>query len=296
MELADAILQIYGEEVYIAERTEISGGDINDAYHLRLSNGENLFIKINAYAEEDFFEAEKTGLEALCKAGAVTPSVIAYGKTKGNLSYLLLDYVRSSRPKKTYWEDLGYMLAQVHRAPVEKMTDIDDDSRFGFKVDNYIGQTRQKNIRTDSWIDFFRTSRLAAQMKLADGYFEKDDRQMCRDLLDNLDKYLAEPEFPSLVHGDLWSGNVMPDQNGRPMLIDPAVYIGHHEVDLAMTELFGGFSPEFYDAYHEIIPKESGYAGRRDLYNLYHLLNHLNLFGRSYLAAVRRILKRYSQK
>ena len=293
MELADVIRQLYGEDVYIADKAEISGGDINDAYHLYLSNGENLFIKINANAKDDFFAAEKAGLEALHKAGAVTPSVIACGKTKDNLSYLLLNYVRKSRPKRTYREDLGHMLAQVHCAPVKAIT---GNSRFGFSADNYIGQTRQKNTRTDSWIDFFRTSRLKAQMELADGCFDKDDRQRCQNLLDNLDKYLVEPEFPSLIHGDLWSGNVMPDQNGSPMLIDPAVYIGHHEADIAMTELFGGFSPEFYDAYHEIIPKESGYAERRDLYNLYHLLNHLNLFGRSYLTAVRRILKRYSQK
>jgi fructosamine-3-kinase len=173
---------------------------------------------------------------------------------------------------------------------------ITGNSRFGFSADNYIGQTRQKNTGTDSWIEFFRNSRLKVQMELAAGYFDKDDRQRCQNLLDNLDNYLVEPEFPSLIHGDLWSGNVMPDQNGSPVLIDPAVYIGHYEADIAMTELFGGFSPEFYDAYHEIIPKESGYAERRDLYNLYHLLNHLNLFGRSYLTAVRRILKRYSQK
>ena len=293
MELADVIRQLYGEDVYITDKAEISGGDINDAYHLYLSNGENLFIKINANAKDDFFAAEKAGLEALHKAGAVTPSVIAYGKTKDNQSYLLLNYVRNSRPKRTYWEDLGHMLAQVHCAPVEKIT---GNSRFGFSADNYIGQTRQKNTRTDSWIEFFRNSRLKVQIELAAGYFDKDDRQRCQNLLDNLDKYLVEPEFPSLIHGDLWSGNVMPDQNGSPMLIDPAVYIGHHEADIAMTELFGGFSPEFYDAYHEIIPKESGYAERRDLYNLYHLLNHLNLFGRSYLTAVRRILKRYSQK
>ena len=291
IKLADVIRQIYGEAVYITDRLGISGGDINDAYHLCLSNGENLFIKMNAKAKADFFAAEKAGLEALHKAGAVTPSVIAYGKTKDNLSYLLLNYVRSSRPKRTYWEDVGHMLAQVHRAPVEKIT---GDSRFGFATDNYIGQTKQKNTRTDSWIEFFRTSRLAVQMELAAGYFDKDDKQRCRSLLDNLEKYLVEPEYPSLIHGDLWSGNVMPDQNGSPMLIDPAVYIGHHEADIAMTELFGGVSLEFYDAYHEIILRESGYTERRDLYNLYHLLNHLNLFGRSYLAAVRRILKHYS--
>ena len=215
--MADVIRQIYGEAVYITDRLGISGGDINDAYHLCLSNGENLFIKMNAKAKADFFAAEKAGLEALHKAGAVTPSVIAYGKTKDNLSYLLLNYVRSSRPKRTYWEDVGHMLAQVHRAPLEKIT---GDSRFGFATDNYIGQTKQKNTRTDSWIEFFRTSRLAVQMELAAGYFDKDDKQRCRSLLDNLEKYLVEPEYPSLIHGDLWSGNVMPDQNGSPMLID----------------------------------------------------------------------------
>ena len=153
MEVADVIRQLYGEDVYITDKAEISGGDINDAYHLYLSNGENLFIKINANAKDDFFAAEKAGLEALHKAGAVTPSVIAYGKTKDNLSYLLLNYVRKSRPKRTYWEDLGHMLAQVHCAPVETIT---GNSRFGFSADNYIGQTRQKNTGTDSWIEFFR--------------------------------------------------------------------------------------------------------------------------------------------
>ena len=104
---------------------------------------------------------------------------------------------------------------------------------------------------------------------------------------------MIEPKFPSLLHGDLWSGNAMPDRKGKPMLIDPAVYVGHHEADLAMTELFGGFPSTFYNAYYEIIPKESGYEDRRDIYNLYHLLNHLNLFGKSYLASVRRILRHY---
>ena len=109
----------------------------------------------------------------------------------------------------------------------------------------------------------------------------------------NLDRYLVEPEKPSLVHGDLWSGNFITGSDGQAWLIDPAVYVGHAEADLAMTELFGGFHPRFYAAYREVNPLQPGYEQRRDLYNLYHLLNHLNLFGRGYLSSVLRILSRY---
>ena len=131
-------------------------------------------------------------------------------------------------------------------------------------------------------------------MKMADHYFDKEDKRRCWRILDHLEEFLIEPEFSSLLHGDLWSGNVIVDSMGEPMFIDPAVYVGHHEADLAMTALFGGFAPSFYEAYHEVIPKDPGYADRRELHDLYHLLNHLNLFGGAYLVSVRRILKRYA--
>ena len=289
-EITAEIQRLFGSTVQVTDRVSVSGGDINEAYRLCLSNGSDLFIKLNAKAGKDFFLSEKTGLEALKAAGANTPQVLAYGNMAGNTSYLLLEYVRSARPQRNYGEMLGHMLAKTHRATVDN---IAGKRRFGFSRDNYIGQTRQKNNGSDSWIEFFRTSRLTVQFDLAAGYLDKEDRRKCQYLLDHLDTYLIEPVFPALLHGDLWSGNVMPDSEGDPMLIDPAVYVGHHEADLAMTELFGGFPPEFYDAYHEIVPREPGYAERRELYNLYHLLNHLNLFGRSYLTAVRRILRRY---
>ena len=288
--LEDAVRDIWGKGVTVQSKQSVSGGDINEAYHLLLSNGEGAFLKLNSKAGDNFFTAEAHGLKALGEAGANVPQFLASGKTAENAYFLLLSYEKGSRPIKGYWSLLGRMLANMHLANIERFV---DGKMFGFYEDNFIGATRQINSPKSGWIDFFREARLGAQMKWASHYFDESDKRLCQRWLERLGDLLTEPEFPSLLHGDLWSGNVMPDRSGHPMLIDPAVYVGHYEADLAMTELFGGFAPEFYDAYHEIIPKGSGYADRRDIYNLYHLLNHLNLFGGSYLISVRRILKRY---
>ncbi len=290
--LDEAIHDIFSQNAEIIQRRSISGGDINDAYHLMISGGREAFLKENSHGGNGFFQAEAEGLEALNKTGAKVPKVHGLGKKEGDGAFLLLEYVRRSRPVKNYWTNLGYMLANVHRASTEEFT---DGNRYGFIRNNFIGLTRQVNKTRNDWISFFRDNRLGFQMKLADHYFDKEDRRICSYFLDHIEDYLTEPGFPSLLHGDLWSGNVMADENGEPMLIDPAVYVGHHEADIAMTELFGGFSYEFYDAYNEVIPKEPGYVDRREIYNLYHLLNHLNLFGGSYLSAVRRILKKYGK-
>ena len=289
--LEDAVRDIWGEDVAVQSRQSVSGGDINEAYHLLLSNGEDAFLKLNSKAADNFFTAEAHGLKAMAEAGANVPQVLACGKAAEGTKFLLLGYEKRSRPTKGYWSLLGQMLANMHSANTEHLA---GGKMFGFYEDNFIGATRQTNSPKSGWVEFFREVRLGAQMHLASHYFDKGDRHLCQRLLDRLGDFLTEPKYPSLLHGDLWSGNVMPDRNGHPMLIDPAVYVGHHEADLAMTELFGGFSPEFYDAYHERVPKESGYVDRRDIYNLYHLLNHLNLFGGAYLTSVRRILKRYA--
>ncbi len=290
--LDEAVHDIFGQNAEIIQRRSISGGDINEAYHLMISGGREAFLKENSHGENGFFKAEADGLEALNKAGARVHKVLGWGKKEGDGVFLLMEYVSRSRPVKNYWTNLGYMLANVHSASTEEFT---DGNKYGFFRDNFIGLTRQVNKTRNDWISFFRDERLGFQMKLADHYFDKEDRRICIYFLDHIEDYLTEPGFPSLLHGDLWSGNVMADENGEPMLIDPAAYVGHHEADIAMTELFGGFSHEFYDAYHEVIPKESGYVDRREIYNLYHLLNHLNLFGGSYLSAVRRILKKYGK-
>lgn len=283
--LDEAVKDIWGQGVNIKSEQSVSGGDINEAYRLLLSNGEEAFLKINRKAVKNFFRAEANGLTAMKNAGANVPKVLGYGE-----GFLLLVYDKSSFKANDYGTLLGQMLANMHLSNTEKMV---EGGAFGFYDDNFIGATVQINSPKSGWVEFFRDARLGVQMKIADHYFDKNDRKRCQLLLDRLRDLLIEPKFPSLLHGDLWSGNAMPDRNGNPMLIDPAVYIGHHEADLAMTELFGGFPSTFYNAYYEIIPKESGYEDRRDIYNLYHLLNHLNLFGNSYLASVIRILKHY---
>ena len=165
--------------------------------------------------------------------------------------------------------------------------------QYGFPQNNFIGARPQNNTWSDSWITFFRDQRLAPQFRDADSYFTPADRTKITKLLDNLDRFLVEPEHPSLLHGDLWAGNVMCGPDGKAMLIDPACYIGHREADLAMTQLFGGFPQAFYEEYKKAAPLQPGYEERRDLYNLYQLLNHLNLFGPTYLGPVLSIVDEY---
>ena len=163
---------------------------------------------------------------------------------------------------------------------------------YGFAGDNFIGATPQKNESRSTFLAFFRDCRLEPQFAMADRYFSAGDRKQIRKLLDHIDHYYIEPTHPSLLHGDLWSGNHMTGDDGKAWLIDPAAYIGHPEADLAMTELFGRCPQAFYDAYEEVSPLQPGYAERKDFYNLYQLLNHLNLFGSGYLSSVRSILSR----
>lgn len=264
----------------------VSGGDINDAYKLNLSDGRQIFMKVNRSSGSSFFQAEADGLEAIRATDAIgVPQVIAVGKDQQYGAFLLLEWVEAAPKAHGFWETFGRSLARMHRVPAD---------HFGWEKDNYIGASPQINTQHDSWIAFYRDCRLAPQFRRADHYFEPATWKRISRLLDRLEDYLVEPIHPSLLHGDLWSGNYITGNDGQAWLIDPAVYLGHAEADLAMTELFGGFHPDFYSAYREVSPLQPGYEQRRDLYNLYHLLNHLNLFGGGYLSAVLRILNRYS--
>ena len=266
--------------------TPVYGGDINDAYKLNLSDGRLIFMKVNRSSGSSFFQAEADGLEAIRATDAIgVPQVIAVGKDQQYGAFLLLEWVEAVPNDPDFWESFGRSLARMHQAPA---------SRFGWEKDNYIGASPQINTPHDNWIAFYRDCRLAPQFRRADHYFEPATWKRISRLLDRLEDYLVEPIHPSLLHGDLWSGNYITGNDGQAWLIDPAVYVGHAEADLAMTELFGGFHPDFYSAYREVNPLQPGYEQRRDLYNLYHLLNHLNLFGGGYLSAVLRILNRYS--
>ena len=280
--LDEAISDVFGSGVTVTGRRPIGGGDINDAYELRLSNNDHVFMKANNASRLAFFTAEVRGLEAIRATGVIgTPEALAVGTDKSVGAFLLLGFIESGNRITDYWETFGRELAAMHQVKQES---------YGFIEDNFIGATPQKNDTRSTFLEFFRDMRLRPQFDMADHYFSSGDRKQIDKLLSNMDRYYIEPDHPSLVHGDLWSGNHMTGSDGKAWIIDPATYVGHPEADLAMTELFGRCPQAFYDAYKEVAPLQPGYEKRRDFYNLYQLLNHLNLFGASYLSSVRRIL------
>ena len=300
----EAIKRVYGESVAVVEKRRVSGGDINDAYMLRLSDGQRAFVKENSKDNLGFFEAEVQGLEAIATTGTIgVPMAYAYG-TDGGRSFLLMESLESGHMPKDFWERFGHALADMHRADTTALfsdmhrgdaTALFPEKKFGFARDNYIGAGYQKNTGKDSWIEFFRDCRILPQLERARKALLPEDVRRIEHLMEHLDEYLVEPEHPSLLHGDLWSGNFLVGPDGQAWLIDPAAYVGCAEADIAMTELFGGFSGAFYAAYRESGSDllKPGYEDRRDIYNLYHMLNHLNLFGSSYLYAVERIIARF---
>lgn len=288
--LNEAIANSYGSDVRIERRVPVSGGDINRAYALELSDGSKVFMKSNLRENADFFRAEAEGLDSIRQTKTVrAPDVIAAG-ADGSEAFLLLEYISSGLGSRTSSEELGTGLARMHMADT---CDFVNGGRFGFTSDNYIGAGVQINTPKDTWTDFFVECRLIPQLERAEMCFDSEERKTIDKFLNRIDRYIAEPEYPSLLHGDLWAGNYMADKDGHPWLIDPAVYVGHAEADLAMTELFGGFDRTFYDAYRTTAGIDPGYRDRKDLYNLYHLLNHLNLFGGGYLYSVKSIINRY---
>ncbi len=275
----------------IVHRIPVSGGDINKAYMLLLSDGKKVFMKTNRKENEDFFRAEKDGVEAIKKTETINvPRIYDFGSDEKE-SFLLMEYIESGRKQKHSSEELGIRLAKMHQSDAGGFV---EGGKYGFLHDNYIGCGYQNNEAEDSWIDFFIHKRLQPQFEKAGSYWNREDRRRIDRFLGKVREYLEEPDKPSLLHGDLWSGNYMIDQKGNPWLIDPAVYVGHAEADLAMTELFGGFDESFYASYREIAGIDPYYKDRKEIYNLYHLLNHLNMFGGTYLHSVRNIFEKYS--
>lgn len=297
--LNDALKSICGSEIRLLRRDRVYGGDSNDAFRLTLSDGTQLFLKTNSLENADFFAAEALGLWALGQSGTIgVPKVLGTGTdADGEFSFLLMELIEKALPRKDYWETFGHQLAGLHKSETASFVKTrEDNGKYGFLADNYIGANPQKNTPKESWVAFYRDCRLQPQIQRANSYFDASMRKHLSYLLDHLDLFLPEPEFASLLHGDLWNGNALCGSDGKAWIFDPAVYVGHYEADLAMTQLFGGFSPTFYRAYHEILPIERDYEERRDLYHLYHLLNHLNLFGRSYFGEVKAIVQKYVGK
>ena len=265
--------------------TAVGGGDINEAARVETPDT-RYFVKWNSRPLPRLFETEARGLRLLADAHALrVPQVIA---VIDQPPALVLEWIDFGSSKSVAAEGLGRGLAQQHRSTAPT---------YGLDHDNYIGSTPQRNTPAPSWIEFYRDRRLGTQRDLAqrNGHLTSDRARRLDRVMDRLDRWIADDQVvPSLLHGDLWGGNHLIDAHGNPMLIDPAVYYGDREAEIAFTELFGGFSARFYTAYQEAWPLDSGYAERRDLYNLYHLLNHLNLFGEGYGGSVDAILRRYA--
>jgi fructosamine-3-kinase len=251
-----------------------AGSALNATASLEIG-GRRFFVKTNAAARASMLEAEADGLAAIARSGAIrVPMPVVHG-VAADVAFLVLEWLDIDRGGRD--RALGRALAAMHRAI---------GARFGWHRDNTIGTTPQANAWSDSWVEFFRDRRLAPQLALAaaNGYRGTLQRDGER-LLDALPALLAGHEAqPSLVHGDLWSGNAARVATGEPVVFDPAVYYGDREVDIAMTRLFGGFGGDFYAAYDDAWPLAAGHETRRTLYNLYHVLNHANLFGGGYVA------------
>ena len=275
-DISEAIREVSGLPFAIESRSSVGGGCINECYVVR-GAGRAFFVKVNVRERLPMFEAEAAGLAEIAATKTVrVPEPLCHGES-GGASWLVLEHVELARATGAAMQELGGRLAAMHRVTA---------ARFGWHRDNTIGATPQINTPADDWVAFWRDMRLGYQLRLAaqSGHRGKLVTRGER-LLGRLSAFFSDyAPRPSLLHGDLWSGNAAMMQDGTPLILDPAVYYGDREADLAMTELFGGFSAGFYGAYDDAYRRDPGYATRRQLYNLYHVLNHLNLFGGGYAA------------
>ncbi len=269
------IEQATGHQFTTVQTSTISGGGINSAFKLS-DDSRTFFVKLNAPNMAYMFDAEAQGLSELAATQCIRiPEVICHGQTQEH-SYLVLEYIdcRGFTPASSRL--MGEQLAQLHHIP---------QTFFGWHSDNTIGSTPQYNPREYNWLVFWRQHRLAQQLKFAkQNGFASTLQTKGEQLLAVLPSFFDTQPVPALLHGDLWSGNAAADHNGNPVIFDPACYYGDREADIAMTELFGGFSADFYDAYQASYPLDAGYQTRKTLYNLYHIINHVNLFGGGYLS------------
>jgi len=264
-----------------AEIASVAGGCINHNYRLRCADQSRYFFKCHPSSPAGFFPAEAAGLRALAATRTLrVPTVVAVSEQG-----LLLEYLEATSVEGDYWRQLGEQLARLHRCTHD---------RFGFTQDNFCGLTPQPNPWYRDGVAFFAEQRLHYQAALAcrRGVLPRTLMDAIDNLVARLPQLLPE-QPPALLHGDLWSGNVL-SHRGQPVLVDPAAHYGLAEAELAMTQLFGGFPTEFYASYQHVNPLPADWQQRCGIYNLYHLLNHLNLFGQGYLAAIRDLLKQYA--
>ena len=267
----------------------VGGGCISNACRLEAA-GRLYFLKWSEGEPGLTFEAEAEGLRSLRVAASrlIIPEVLVArnGEDTSRPGFILMEWIAEGPKGSDFWSTLGIGLGELHSSTGQS---------YGFHRPNFIGRIAQVNDVSDDWVVFFRLRRLEPQIEIArqtNRWRPRWDRLADR-LLDQIGDVVPSTPEPSLVHGDLWAGNVIANEAGSPVLIDPATHFAHREVDLGMSELFGGFPVAFYDAYHDAWPIDPGYQERRDIYNLYHLINHLNHFGEAYAGQVERILQAY---
>ncbi|MFZ1288861.1 MAG: fructosamine kinase family protein [Melioribacteraceae bacterium] len=260
----------------------VGGGCIADSQIVKTENGEKYFVK--KYSNSKINLAEANGLNEIAKSKAIrVPKVIFV-----NDEFLILEFIDSKSKAKYFSDTFGRQFAKMHKFTADK---------FGFFEDNFCGSNHQKNLpKNENWIEFYFENRLKFQFKLAEknGFANLELRKEFFNIEKNISKIFDGSEnLPSLLHGDLWNGNIISDEKGNPCLIDPAVYYGNREADLAMTKLFGGFDFEFYNAYNEEFPLVENWQYRENIYKLYHVFNHLNLFGMGYFSQTLSLMKSY---
>lgn len=271
----------------IIDTHSVSGGCISDSQIIKTQSGEMYFLKVNYSQPDDMFIKEANGLKELRKADAISvPEVIL-----ADSNFILLEAIENNSRIKNFFENFGRKFAELHKYKAK---------HYGFSENNYIGSTPQINIplenESNNWTEFYFNKRILFQYELAvkNGYDDSTLTSLIKRLENKFSDILkGSEEPPCLLHGDLWSGNFIVDNKGEACLIDPAVYYGHREADLAMTKLFGGFSSEFYKAYNEQFPLIDGHEYRENIYKLYHVMNHLNLFGTGYYNQAISLLKYY---
>ena len=274
-----------GTDIVVLDYAHLSGGCIHNAFKLNTNRG-TFFIKYNKPSDLEMFKTELYGLKLLYDTHEINiPQAIDCDVIDGK-SFLLLEYLEASKKMPDFWEKFGSSLANLHSKYQR--------DNYGLEHNNFIGRLHQNNDIHDNWIEFFIDNRLEAQLKLAfnnhlvgNEYFDRFARfyKVLPDLLP------LEP--PSLLHGDLWSGNFITAADGYAALIDPAIYYGNREIELSFTTMFGGFESRFYETYNEVFPLAPGFNQRIDIYNLYPYLVHVNLFGSSYLSGVDPVIRKY---
>ncbi|MER2493939.1 fructosamine kinase family protein [Catenovulum sediminis] len=284
-QIETSIQQALLSEFNITNKQAISGGDISSAYQIMGDNGQSYFVKLNKLSFIENFLCEAANLEKISRTDSLyCPQVITYGSSK-NYSFLVLEWLDFTSPKMQEWHQAGQALAQMHMG--------DTQAQFGYEENNYIGKTIQPNPWHNNWSTFFAEQRIGHQLELLN---EKGVKIGDIDDIVALVHSHLKPRKPDamLLHGDLWRGNISFIKS-RPVVYDPACYYGDHETDLAMTELFGKLPREFYQGYEQILPIDTGYNQRKHIYNFYHILNHANLFGGSYIDQCRLYLHTLSE-